>query len=99
MELMDQIYFLTNQNSTDIAALKVQLEHIQRTLDDVVKRLDVAAQENLKRDEKILDCSSDVLQILQILDRIVIPSEAPGSNDSKEFSLPEAIESLEKLSS
>lgn len=84
---MDQIYFLINQNSTDIAALKVQLEHIQRTLDDVVKRLDITAQENLKRDEKILDCSSDVLQILQILDRIVIPSEAPGSNDSKEFSL------------
>lgn len=96
---MDQIYFLINQNSTDIGAIKVQMAHIQNTLDGVVKRLDEITLENLKRDEKILDCSSDVLQILQILDRIVISSEVPGSNDSKEFSLPEAIESLERLSS
>lgn len=96
---MDQIYFLINQNSTDIGAIKVQMAHIQNTLDSVVKRLDEITLENLKRDEKILDCSSDVLQILQILDRIVISSEVPGSNDSKEFSLPEAIESLERLSS
>ena len=96
---MDQIYFLINQNSTDIGAIKAQMAHIQNTLDSVVKRLDEITLENLKRDEKILDCSSDVLQILQILDRIVISSEVPGSNDSKEFSLPEAIESLERLSS
>ena len=96
---MDQIYFLINQNSTDIGAIKAQMAHIQNTLDSVVKRLDEITLENLKRDEKILDCSSDVLQILQILDRIVFSSEVPGSNDSKEFSLPEAIESLERLSS
>lgn len=96
---MDQIYFLINQNSADIGAIEVQMAHIQNTLDSVVKRLDEITLENLKRDEKILDCSSDVLQILQILDRIVISSEVPGSNDSKEFSLPEAIESLERLSS
>lgn len=90
---MEDIYFLVNQNSSDIATLKAHDEQTAVVIQQI--------KDNQKSIEnKVLDCSTYLIKTLQILERVV-PVIAPLNAEAHEvtgnFSLIEAISALEKL--
>lgn len=82
---MDNLFYLTNQNTSEIAGLKVELEHYK-------EKVSLMEQDNAVRDEKISDCSTYIFKLLEILNRLVLTS-----NSQNDFSLQDAINSLEKV--
>ncbi len=90
---MEQIYFLVNKNSEDIATLKAHDEKVSVDIEQII-----AKQKDLE--DKVLDCSTYLIKTLQILERVV-PPHPPGTEPSitltGDFSLPEAISALEHL--
>lgn len=91
---MENLYFLINKNSEDIATLKAHDERVGETIQQIIDN-----QKSIEN--KVLDCSTYLIKTLQILERVV-PALPPGTSAEAhsiagDFSLTEAISALEKL--